>query len=363
MLNRGWCGHEHLPFFGLVNMNARLYDPILGRFLSPDPYIQAPNNPANFNRYTYCLNNPLKYTDEDGEWIHIVIGAALGGIGNLIANWNNCNGFWQYVAAFGVGAITGAAVAATGGAVAAAGTTAWGVVANIGVGVLSGAANGATNDIIRQTGKNFYGMENVDWTSVGISAAASGVAGGVSTGVGMSLAGINASLTINGITIKSPLVTSFAEGAMLGGVGHVVGGTTAGLLSGNDPLTALHDSFNGLGSSMLMGGAFAAASTAAHNWGSKLLEARIAAESEPITAKDLGLEGEVARINKGEKYGYRDDSSTYHNNNGHLPSGVKYTEYYTTPTGAPGTNRIVVGNDGNWYFTPDHYETFIQFKP
>ena len=42
-IGRGYTGHEHLPWFGLVNMNARLYDPLLGRFLSPDPYVQAPD--------------------------------------------------------------------------------------------------------------------------------------------------------------------------------------------------------------------------------------------------------------------------------------------------------------------------------
>ena len=42
-LGRGFTGHEHLNWFGLINMNARLYDPLLGRFLSPDPYVQAPD--------------------------------------------------------------------------------------------------------------------------------------------------------------------------------------------------------------------------------------------------------------------------------------------------------------------------------
>ena len=60
-------GHEHLPRFGLINMNARLYDPAVGRFLSPDNYIQDPTNSQNFNRYSYCLNNPLKYVDLTGE--------------------------------------------------------------------------------------------------------------------------------------------------------------------------------------------------------------------------------------------------------------------------------------------------------
>ena len=67
LLGRGYTGHEHLPWFGLVNMNARLYDPAVGRFLSPDPLVQAPDNTQNYNRYSYCLNNPLRYVDEDGR--------------------------------------------------------------------------------------------------------------------------------------------------------------------------------------------------------------------------------------------------------------------------------------------------------
>lgn len=69
LLGRGYCGHEHLSNYGLINMNARLYDPVLGRFLSPDPYVQSPDFSQNFNRYAYALNNPLKYTDESGEFL------------------------------------------------------------------------------------------------------------------------------------------------------------------------------------------------------------------------------------------------------------------------------------------------------
>lgn len=67
-LGRGYCGHEHLTGLGLINMNARLYDPLLGRFLSPDPYVQAPEHSQSFNRYSYCMNNPLIYKDENGEF-------------------------------------------------------------------------------------------------------------------------------------------------------------------------------------------------------------------------------------------------------------------------------------------------------
>ena len=72
-LGRGFTGHEHLTWFGLINMNARLYDPLLGRFLSPDPYVQAPDFTQNFNRYSYALNNPLRYTDVTGEFLGTII--------------------------------------------------------------------------------------------------------------------------------------------------------------------------------------------------------------------------------------------------------------------------------------------------
>ena len=47
-------------------MNGRLYDPLVGRFLSVDPYIQNPGFTQEYNRYSYCLNNPLRYTDPSG---------------------------------------------------------------------------------------------------------------------------------------------------------------------------------------------------------------------------------------------------------------------------------------------------------
>ncbi len=77
---RGYTGHEMLPKFALINMNGRMYDPVLGRMLSPDNYVQNPNNAQNYNRYTYVLNNPLKYTDPSGEkWWHWLLGEILTG--------------------------------------------------------------------------------------------------------------------------------------------------------------------------------------------------------------------------------------------------------------------------------------------
>jgi len=66
LFDRGYTGHQHMDKYNLINMNGRLYDPWLGRMLSSDPILQAPTNSQNYNRYTYALNNPLKYTDPSG---------------------------------------------------------------------------------------------------------------------------------------------------------------------------------------------------------------------------------------------------------------------------------------------------------
>ncbi|MCW5651986.1 MAG: type IV secretion protein Rhs [Ramlibacter sp.] len=64
--DRGFTMHEHLDEVGLVHMNGRLYDPLVGRFVSADPFIQAPDNLQSYNRYAYVMNNPLAFTDPSG---------------------------------------------------------------------------------------------------------------------------------------------------------------------------------------------------------------------------------------------------------------------------------------------------------
>ena len=62
----GFTGHEHIDLFEVVNMDGRMYDPVIGRFLSPDPIIQSPDFSQSLNRYAYCLNNPLSLVDPSG---------------------------------------------------------------------------------------------------------------------------------------------------------------------------------------------------------------------------------------------------------------------------------------------------------
>ncbi len=48
---------------GLYNYGARCYDPVLGRFTTADPIVPDPTNPQALNRYSYVINNPLKYVE------------------------------------------------------------------------------------------------------------------------------------------------------------------------------------------------------------------------------------------------------------------------------------------------------------
>ena len=114
MFDRGYTGHEHLDIFGLINMNGRTYDPQLGRMLSPDNFVQAPNSTQSFNRYSYVLNNPLVYTDPSGEFIWYPI---IGGAINTALQYaqGNIDSFEGAAMAFGQGAI-GGLMAAGGGA-------------------------------------------------------------------------------------------------------------------------------------------------------------------------------------------------------------------------------------------------------
>ncbi|HPR31300.1 MAG TPA: RHS repeat-associated core domain-containing protein [Prolixibacteraceae bacterium] len=96
LANRGFTGHEHLTEFGLINMNGRLYDPLVGRFLSPDNYVQAPGYTQSYNRYAYCLNNPLRYTDPSGEFVEFLIAGAFFYLKGAHDNRDKTTGKWAW---------------------------------------------------------------------------------------------------------------------------------------------------------------------------------------------------------------------------------------------------------------------------
>ena len=197
-LHRGYCGHEMLPEFDLINMNGRLYDPTIGRFLSPDNYVQEPENSQNFNRYTYCLNNPLKYTDPSGNFWNLIIGAAIGGVFNWASHGFQSNA--KGLGYFATGAIAGAAGAgiASGVNVAMAGGNFWTGAAGLAKGIsstgfLAGAASGAcagfSGGFILDTGNSWVDGQSfgkgllAGLCSGGIGALEGGIAGGLCGGL------------------------------------------------------------------------------------------------------------------------------------------------------------------------------------
>jgi hypothetical protein len=83
---------------------------MLGRVLSPDPYVQSPLYSQDYNRYTYARNNPLIYTDPDGEWVDLALFIIGVGIMKAIQNGQDMYGKWNWKEA-GIGFVQGAALA------------------------------------------------------------------------------------------------------------------------------------------------------------------------------------------------------------------------------------------------------------
>jgi RHS repeat-associated protein len=124
-----FTGKERDAETGLDYFGARYYASRTGRFTTVDPFLDVENalvNPQLWNRYTYALNNPLKFTDPDGRNPLLVgggIGAAVFGGWQVYQNWRQGRPWHENV---GVEASKGLIIGATLGlaAPAIAGTTA-----------------------------------------------------------------------------------------------------------------------------------------------------------------------------------------------------------------------------------------------
>jgi len=238
---RGFTRHENYDRFGIINMNARLYDPVLGRFFSPDPQVQSPFSTQGFNRYSYCGNNPVMYVDEDGElaWFIPLIAAAVGGVVNVAVNAVNGNlsgyDFWTTVgkgaAAFFAGAAQGASACFGPGWMAAGGALAGGVNSWLGGGdVLAGAVTGSI-------ASTFGGMAG-QWATRGVNVMINGfnitspvLRGVLAGGTAGAAAGFASGFVTSGISSGWVLPAMFnggLTGALSGGIlGGIAGGTSA----------------------------------------------------------------------------------------------------------------------------------------
>ena len=101
LLPRGYSMHEHLDCLGLINMNARIYEPATCSFLSPDPLIADESNWLNYNRYLYCLGNPVKFADPTGMQIVTPSDMPLTGPTGVVPQngggaFGVVNTYWEY---------------------------------------------------------------------------------------------------------------------------------------------------------------------------------------------------------------------------------------------------------------------------
>jgi RHS repeat-associated protein len=176
--HREFTGHETIPGVGLVNMNGRVYDPALGRFLSPDPNVQFVADLQSYNRYSYVLNNPLRYTDPTGYYgrtsgnfnaSQFAFGALIG-----IAASGACG---YGAAACAAGAIVVAAYTAT--TMYMSGATTNQIIAASAISFAAGAVGGALGGAIAQgmgggVGAAMVGGAFSSMTSMAITTAATG---------------------------------------------------------------------------------------------------------------------------------------------------------------------------------------------
>ncbi|WOC41304.1 RHS repeat-associated core domain-containing protein [Polaribacter sp. HL-MS24] len=170
-------------------MNGRMYDAKLGRFLSPDNYIQEPFSTQSFNRYGYVWNNPLKFTDPSGEffWVAVIIGAVIGGTTAAIKGGN----FGEIL----LGALIG------------------GVAAGVGAGVANLVAGGA-----------FFGSQAL--TVVGFW---SGAAVGAASGFAAGFTGAALNTWTGGGSFMDGITNGFKSGIQGALIGAAIGGITAGI--------------------------------------------------------------------------------------------------------------------------------------
>ena len=200
-LHRGCMGHEILNEFNLINMNGRVYDSVLGRFLSPDKYVQEGDNSQNYNSYSYCLNNPLKYADPSGNVFVLDDFIAITAMGAMMGAMNAAMSdkpIWK-------GALLGAAsTAATYGI-----GSIFNGVGTFGHELLRAGAHGLSSGVFNAlNGDNF-------WNGLISGAASSGI-GSYAQSVNLNTGLMVASTTTMGGIVAWATGDDFLQGAMQG---------------------------------------------------------------------------------------------------------------------------------------------------
>ncbi len=239
--NKGYTGHENVQEVELIHMNGRMYDATLARFISADPHIQAGSLSQSYNRYSYVMNNPMKYTDPSGFFFKKLrkkIKRAFNKIKDrAVRRHKSLDKRLRPYAGLIVGVVVGIFCQVCGGAIikgaivgaASGAVTAAATGGNILQGALIGAFTGAVSGYIGGADKIFGKARPFD---IGRSLA-HGVVGGTVNVIrgGKFGAGFISSAFTK--FVSSP-IQGYAEGfaGAAGGFSDVIGATVAALVGG-----------------------------------------------------------------------------------------------------------------------------------
>ncbi|GAB6013454.1 RHS repeat-associated core domain-containing protein [Viscerimonas tarda] len=228
-----------------------------------------PDFSQNFNRYSYCFNNPFKFTDPSGEWLLVddLVAMAIGGTVNLVVNivQGNIHGnVWECIgqgaAAFGAGAAAGE--------LALYGPAGW---------VAGGAIVGATNTWLA-------GGSTQDIVTNGVIGGVAGLAGGYAGQLGGKLLG---GVIINGARVTSPVLQGAITGTIGGATGGYVGGFTAGYIMTGDLAQANKAGLNGAAFGAPIGGISGSISAYRH---------AVKNEISPWTGKPINTQSQTTTV-------------------------------------------------------------------
>jgi RHS repeat-associated protein len=172
----GFTGQENDANTGLMYYGARYYSPEYRIFIQPDTMLPSLYNPQALNRYSYTLNNPVKYTDPSGHVVQIVAAALTAGalatlisIGTQVYNAEGDFSQVSYSEAFAVGAVTSVSVA-VGCMVAGAAVGAFAVEGTLEALAISEGVGAVTTNVCQETMEYSYGVgdSEFDLTEIGV---------------------------------------------------------------------------------------------------------------------------------------------------------------------------------------------------
>jgi RHS repeat-associated protein len=348
---------------GLTYLRTRYYDSDLGRFMSRDTWPGVPTAGQTQNRYAYATDNPLLASDRNGRFLDVILDAAfiVYDVGSLIFGPEkdrgmNLLGLGADVLSLFIPFVTG------GGAAVRAGTH---------------AAEHA--DEVVDVGRWFEdaGKAVCSFTPDTLVATPDGAVPIRSIKVGqVVLAWDEASRTV----VRRPVtaVLSHADDEItrvtIDGIVIVTtpnhpfltveaGWVEAGLL--------WHGAHVGTAKGPGVVGYVSTTSYSGTLWNLTVKSAHtfFVGERQVLVHNSCPadeINSTLDRIKRGEKYEHANDGISFENREGFLPQRPSgYYKEYVHPTpgvAGPGTQRIIVGADGDVWFTPDHYETFVRIQ-